>query len=392
MPCDQFSIINILNVIIMQKRQTFSTRYYCRECKRNRQGMAPVELSIIINGERTFMSLPRKMAPSDFNKQVSARSNNDTKQFISLYEAKVNGIVSEILMRNENLTAQRVKDYLLGNVCHTHTLRKAVLAHMGLLAERTRSEITLGCYKRYETTYNALIDFLGDKDIKTITTGDMISFRTHIMNTHQTSTAYGYMTRVKTLFKYCIDNEWLSHSPMDGVKTPRGERKIQVLTEAEYGRIRDARFDIPRLERVRKIFVVMCNCGLAYADIQRLQPSDIQYVDGRMVIEKTRKKTGTLFTSVVLDDGRKILEDMGGDFSSLRISGQKLNSYLKTIADHCRVRGNLASHMARHRYITHLMRLGIPVQIVQRAAGHSNISTTMHYTHLLKDDVVNAFK
>lgn len=376
----------------MQKKQTFSTRFYCRECKRNKEGVAPIELSIIVNGDRTFVSLPRKMTPNEFKKQVSSRINNGTKQFLSLYDAKINSIISEIIQRNESLTAQRIKDYLLGNVCHQHTLKKVILAHLGLLSERTRKEITLGCYKRYETTYNALLDFIGDRDITTITTGDCISFRTHIMNTHQTSTAYGYMTRVKTLFKYCISNEWMTHSPMEGVKTPRGEKIVQIITEDEYSKIRDIQFVIPRLERVRKIFVLMCCCGLAYCDIQRLNPSDIQYVNGRMVIEKTRQKTGTLFTAVVLDDGKKILEELGNDFSSLRISGQKLNSYLKTVADHCGITKNLTSHMARHRYITHLMSMGIPAQIVQRAAGHSNIKVTLSYTHLLKDDIVNAFK
>lgn len=373
----------------MQKRQTFATRYYCRECKRNKEGVAPIELSIIVNGERTFVSLPRKMPPNEFKKQVLSRSNNNTKQFLSLYDARVNGVITEIMTRNESVTAQRIKDYLLGNVCHQHTLKKVILAHLGLLSERTRKEITLGCYKRYETTYNALLGFIGDKDITTITTGDMLSFRTHIMNTHQTSTAYGYMTRVKTLFKYCISNEWLTHSPMEGVKTPRGEKIVQIITEDEYSKIRDIRFDIPRLERVRKIFVLMCCCGLAYCDIQRLNPSDIQYVNGRMVIEKTRQKTGTLFTAVVLDDGKKILEELDNDFSSLRISGQKLNSYLKTVADHCNITKNLTSHMARHRYCSKLISAGVSPAIVQRALGHRNIRTTISiYTHLSTDSVI----
>ena len=136
----------------------------------------------------------------------------------------------------------------------------------------------------------------------------------------------------------------------------------------------------------------MCSSGLAYCDIQRLTPSDIQYVNGKIVIEKERKKTGVQFTSVVLEDGRKIIEDLNGDFSSLKISDQRLNSYLKTIADHCGISKNLTSHMARHFYITHLMRMGIPTQIVQKAAGHSKIATTLHYTHLLKEDVVNIIK
>lgn len=38
-------------------------------------------------------------------------------------------------------------------------------------------------------------------------------------------------------------------------------RKRKYNTEEEYARIRDKRFDIPRLEKVRQLFVLGCNCG-----------------------------------------------------------------------------------------------------------------------------------
>lgn len=376
----------------MQTKQTFSTRYYCRECKKNKNGLAPIELSIIVNGERVFVSLPRKMAPSDFIKETSRAASNDTKRFLSLYDAKVNNAVTEILTRNELMTAQRIKDYITGNVCHQFTLKKVILEHMKLLNERTRAEISLECYKRYDKAYNSLLDFIGDKDILAITTGDMLAYKAKILNNYQVSSAYGYLAKCKTLFKFCVDNGWLTHSPMNGIKTPRGEKKKETISEEEYIKIRDIRFDIQRLERVRKIFVLMCSCGLAYCDIQRLEPSDIQYINGKMVIEKPRKKTGVTFTSVVLEDGVKIIEELNGDFSLLKISDQKLNSYLKSIADHCKISRNLTSHLARHYYITHLMRIGMPIQIIQKAAGHSNVKMTLSYTHLTNDDVVNAFK
>lgn len=376
----------------MQTKQTFSTRYYCRECKKNKNGLAPIELSIIVNGERVFVSIPRKMTPSDFIKETSRAASNDTKRFLSLYDAKVNNAVTEILTRNELMTAQRIKDYITGNVCHQFTLKKVILEHMKLLNERTRAEISLECYKRYDKAYNSLLDFIGDKDILAITTGDMLAYKAKILNNYQVSSAYGYLAKCKTLFKFCVDNGWLTHSPMNGIKTPRGEKKKETISEEEYIKIRDIRFDIQRLERVRKIFILMCSCGLAYCDIQRLEPSDIQYINGKMVIEKPRKKTGVTFTSVVLEDGVKIIEELNGDFSLLKISDQKLNSYLKSIADHCKISRNLTSHLARHYYITHLMRIGMPIQIIQKAAGHSNVKMTLSYTHLTNDDVVNAFK
>ena len=370
------------------KRQTFSCKYYCRDSKKNRQGMAPVELSIIVNGERTFVSLPRKMRPKDFEKAVTSRSNNDTKQFLSLFETKVNNAVTEIITRNETLTAQRVKDYLLGNVCHSYTLSRLINEHMTLLNERTRSEITLDTYRRYKVTYDDLLDCIGDKPLSEITVGDMLSYRVRVSNTHQSSTAYGYMARCRTLFKFAIDNQWLTANPMNGIKTPKGEKKIEILTEEEYEAIRDKRFDIPRLEKVRKLFVLACNCGLAYADLMLLKAEDVREKDGVRYIQKCRKKTGVEYTAVILEDGIDIL----GEIDGLKLSNQKCNSYLAEIQDLCRIKHHLTMHKARHFYVTTLLRRNINPEIVRQCAGHSKLSMTQRYLHIMSDDVINAFK
>lgn len=360
----------------------------------NKQGLSPVELSIIVNGDRVFVTLPRKMKPKDFVKDTTSRTRNETKQFLSAFDAKVNNAVSEILTRNEHLTAQRIRDYITGNVCHQHTLKKVIYEHLALLAERTKKEISLECYKRYETTYNGLSDFLGDKDITTITTGDMLAYKAHILATHQTSTAHGYLTRCKTLFKYCIDNGWLSHNPMNGIKNPKGEKKKQIPTMEEYQRIINKRFGIERLERVREVFVLAAATGLSHADLMLLQPEDIKVDDnGNTYIEKARKKTGVTFTSVVLPEGVEILKKYNNDITPLKKSNQKLNAYLLELQDICGIRCRITMHIGRHFYCSRLIQAGVSPAIVQRALGHSKITTTQRfYTHLTTESIINNIK
>ena len=372
----------------MQTRQTFSVKFYCRSAKASKNGTASIEMSIIVNGDRVFVTLPRKMKPEDFQKQTSMRGNNETKQFLSLFETKVNQSVSEIMTRNELVTAQRVKDYVTGNVCHSYTLRKAAMKHLELMSEKTKQEITLDCYRRYEITYNDLIEHIGDKPLSEITVGDMLSYKTRVMNGHQASTAYGYMARCKSLFKFCVDNKWLDGSPMATMKLSKAQKKVEIITEAEYRKIRDKRFDIPRLEKVRKLFILACNCGLAYADLMLLTKEDLKEKDGIKYIQKNRKKTGVEYTAVILDDGINIINEI----ESLKMSNQKLNGYLKEIKDLCKIEHPLTMHKARHYYITTLIRKGINVEIVRQCAGHSRLSMTQKYLHLVSDDVINAFK
>ena len=44
----------------------------------------------------------------------------------------------------------------------------------------------------------------------------------------------------------------------------------------------------------------------------------------------------------------------------------------------------------RHYAITTWLRKGIPVHVVQKMAGHRNLSTTQHYVHFLKADLEDA--
>ena len=65
----------------MATRQTFSISFYCRKSKADKKGLAPIELSIVINGERTYIRLPRKERPEDFAKAMDGKRDNEMKVY-----------------------------------------------------------------------------------------------------------------------------------------------------------------------------------------------------------------------------------------------------------------------------------------------------------------------
>ena len=351
-------------------------------------------MSIIVNGERVFVSLPRKVSPKEFKKQTSSRNSNETKQFLSLYEAKVNNAITEIVMRCGTVTAQNVKDHMLGKVCYSHTLKGLIESHLDILAERTKAEISLMCYQRYKSTYEHLLGFIGDKDIKDITVGDMVAYKTNVLSNHQSSTAYGYMARCKTLFKHAVDNGWLQSNPLATIKTPKAHKKIEIPTMEEYKRIVDKRFDLKRIENAREIFVLAASTGLSYSDLMLLEPSDIKKDgNGNTYIEKHRKKTNVLFTSVVLEEGVEILDKYNNDITPLKKSDQKLNAYLLELQDICGIKCRITMHIGRHLYCSRLIQSGVSPAIVQRAMGHSKVDTTLSfYTHMTTESIIKNIK
>ncbi len=66
------------------------------------------------------------------------------------------------------------------------------------------------------------------------------------------------------------------------------------------------------------------------------------------------------------------------------LSNQKMNAYLKEIADLCGINKELTYHIARHTFATTItLSNGVPIESVSKMLGHKNMRTTQHYAKIL---------
>lgn len=66
------------------------------------------------------------------------------------------------------------------------------------------------------------------------------------------------------------------------------------------------------------------------------------------------------------------------------LSNQKMNAYLKEIADLCEINKDLTFHIARHTFATTItLSNGVPIESVSKMLGHKNLRTTQHYAKVL---------
>ena len=117
-----------------------------------------------------------------------------------------------------------------------------------------------------------------------------------------------------------------------------------------------------RLEHVRDLFVFSCFCGLAYSDVANLRQENIQKsFDGNLWIITKRVKTNTDVNVPLLDIPKMILKKYKGKLPDGKIlpviSNQKLNAYLKEIADICGIKKNLTFHLASHSKFFYLLNI-----------------------------------
>ena len=129
------------------------------------------------------------------------------------------------------------------------------------------------------------------------------------------------------------------------------------LTEDEIKIILKKKMVSERLEQVRDVFIFSCFSGLAYVDVANLKEDNIRKsFDGNLWIITKRQKTNTDVNVPLLDIPKMILEKYKGKLPNGKvlpiISNQKLNAYLKEIADVCGIKKNLTFHLARHTFAT----------------------------------------
>ena len=147
----------------------------------------------------------------------------------------------------------------------------------------------------------------------------------------------------------------------------------------------------PCIESVRDTFVFCCFTGLAFIDVKTLKRSDISTeADGKMWIRKNREKTDELSIIPLLDIPWKIMCKYEKHPAVLAkgvvlpvMSNQKVNAYLKEIADLAKISKHLTSHIARHTFATMSLNNHVPLETISKMLGHSDIKTTQIYAKLL---------
>lgn len=158
---------------------------------------------------------------------------------------------------------------------------------------------------------------------------------------------------------------------------------------------------IERLRMVRDVFVFCCYTGLAYADVYKLKPSDISRgIDGEYWLFAERKKTGVSSNVPLLPPALAILEKYrsyaevtNGEKLLPVITNQRLNAYLKEIADVCGIQKNLTFHIARHTFATTVtLTNGVPMESVSSMLGHKNLRTTQVYAKVVEKKVSEDMK
>jgi integrase len=235
---------------------------------------------------------------------------------------------------------------------------------------------------------------LTDIDIKLVDHAFITEYEFYLRSERKcaNNSAVKYIKNFGKIIRICIANRWLTYNPFLNYKNKIKTVDRVYLTTEELQEMANKDMVTDRLTQVRDIFLFCCFTGLAYADVKKLRRWDIVTgVDGEQWINIKRQKTDTPSRIPLLPAAVTLIqryadhphcENIGRVLPVL--SNQKMNAYLKEIADVCGINKPITFHIARHTFATTVTLLnGVPIESVSKMLGHTNIQTTQHYAKIL---------
>jgi site-specific recombinase XerD len=389
----------------MLMEKSFGYFFYLKKPKGYQEGLIPVYLRITVDGTSCEISCKQKADPLKWN-VTAGRAVGKTEEikllnaWLDTMQHKVFEARRKLLERGEAISAEAIKNIMLGKEAHgrRYLLLEIFKYHNVQMRVLVGREYAPGTMERYETSLRHTQSFLKwkygveDIDINKLDYEFLSEYEFWLKSVRRCghNSTMKYLSNFRKIVNQCLRKGWLPRDPFLGFKMTKREVERIALTENELQALAGKKFAAPRLSQVRDIFLFSCYTGLAYADVKKLRASEVVWgVDGEKWLMTQRQKTDT-FSRIpllpaalqIIDRYKKVGEEDGPLLPVL--SNQKMNAYLKEIADLCGISKNLTYHLARHTFATTVtLTNGVPIETVSKMLGHRNLKTTQHYARIL---------
>lgn len=250
----------------------------------------------------------------------------------------------------------------------------------------TLAESTRKAHRSIISTMDELPQFA---DIAKVTKRDVDAYMA-IVGKKRPSTQRNYISVLHRVFRAALDAGIITNDPTAHISYPRMHvRERARLTEQEVAAI--AALELPdNLVPARDLFLWQCYTGMAWVDCDTLTSDMVTAEGGHIYIIRSRQKTGVQYRTMLLKPAAAILAKYGGNLP--KMVSFTYHRRLQRIAKAAGITKHVTSHVGRHTFATWALSHGVPIEIVSKMLGHTNIETTQIYAKILAKDVDAQFE
>lgn len=386
-------------------RTNINLLFYLKKRSTYKIGPVAIYLRFTVDGHRAEASTGKTCDPSRWNSQAGRAIG--TKEDIRTLNAHLDTLQAQaqdlhrwMTANDEMITAEGLKNRFIGKTEKVRTLITVFEDHNQKMRSLVGQEFEKSTLQRYETALMHTKDFMqwqhnvSDIPITRINFAFLNDFEYYLRSVRKcaNNSAIKYIKNLGKIVRICLGNGWLTVDPYLNYKPKTKKVHRLVLTKEELKAIAEKQFPVDRLCLVRDVFLFSCYTGLAYVDVKKLKRSEmVKGIDGDLWIYTNRQKTDTLSRIPILPTALSIIQKyeehpqcIANDLLLPVMSNQKMNAYLKEIADLCCITKLLTFHIARHTFATTVtLNNGVPIESVAKMMGHTSIKTTQIYAKVM---------
>lgn len=278
-----------------------------------------------------------------------------------------------------------------------------------LIKVKQASGNTISSYMRDIRQFTDWLHQKEDESILDVTDDDVREYLREMQSQGKSgATASRSLASLKNFFSYAVSAGFLKKSPVLGeIHVERGEKKLpQILTgrEVELLLAQPSSSD-PKGCRDRAMLEVMYATGMRVSELIALNIGDVNLELG--VIKCGGEKKSRVIPvylealqalSDYIQDARPILI-LGSDQAPLfvnvngsRMSRQGFWKILKFYQAKAGIEKEITPHTLRHSFAVHLLENGADLSSLQELMGHSDISSTQLYTHMVNQKIKTVYQ
>ena len=389
--------------------------YFLRHAKKRVNGEIPIYVRVELKTGNFTLSTGKSVLNEVWEQthhlRVQVRNAKDkvTKEALEVLSNNIQINYSKLEREKLEVSAEELKAILQGkNFSKASTILKIIDFHNEyfekLVFINERAPASLQKYKRVGDIvrdFNKKYYGKHDYDVEKIGTAYLYNLENYMKFEAEYNGVKGiknnsivkYFKNLKTICNHAIRYELIQKNPINKYSGKIKTVEAVFLTSEELDSIESHEFKIERLERVKDIFLFCCYSGYAPVDVMKLSRANlIKDNNGQLWIKTNRQKTGTRANVPLLPQALKIASKylLTQDFLLPKISNQKMNAYLKEIADIVGLEKKLTWYVARHTFATTVtLGNGIKIENVSAMLGHTNIRQTQHYAKVLDTSVMD---
>lgn len=395
----------------MSSRSNVSSLFFIKRSKLLRSGEAAIYLRIKVGATESELSTLKSVKPEMWNSaQQGAIGKSDEARDINRYlehlKRQLNLFVMQMRDDGKEITARALKNAMTGKDESEKSILTVFRDHNEGVKKLIGKDFAAATHQRYETCLMHVKDYIREKyrvndlNLNRIDPDFVRGFELYLKTTRSCghNSAMKYIKNFKKIVKIAVGNGWMKTDPFVNIRFKLKKVERPFLTEEEINIIMNKDFHCDRLRQVADVFIFGCFTGYAYSDLKQLTPENlVKDEKGQLWIHAKRQKTKMVSHVPLLPPAQKIIQKYKRHQYCINhnvllpvLSNQKLNSYLKEVADLCGIHKVLSTHIARHTFATTVtLNNDIPIESVSKMLGHSTITMTQNYAKMLDKKVGN---